>query len=45
LLFGYRSDKNYTEIVMTHGGNCLMEWMKQITEKDKLVNFAADFLR
>lgn len=30
---------------MTHGGNSLTDWIKQIKDTEKRVNFASEFLR
>ena len=45
LMLGYKVSKNYSEIMMTHGGNCLEQWMRFIRTPEQRIDFAADMLR
>jgi serine/threonine protein kinase len=44
-LLGYKVGKIYSEIMMTHGGNCLTKFAKKFTDRKERANFAADMLR
>lgn len=44
-MLGYKVSKSYSEIMMTHGGNCLEKWTPRLPNRIKRVNFAADMLR
>ena len=44
-LLGYKVCKNYSEIMMTHGGNCVEMWTQRIKDVRSRINFAADMLR
>ena len=44
-LLGYKEGKKYSEIMMTHGGNCLTTWMERLTSQSMRISFAADMLR
>jgi len=45
LMLGYKVSKHYSEIMMTHGGNCLEQWMVHIKQVEQRIDFAADMLR
>ena len=44
-LLGYKVCKNYSEIMMTHGGNCVEMWTQRIKDVRSRINFAAEMLR
>ena len=44
-MLGYKVNNQIGEIMMTHNGNCIEQWMGQLPSKVQRVNFAADMLR
>lgn len=45
VLLGYKLTKDCSEILMTHGGNTLAQWIRFIDNRQLRIDFAADFLR
>lgn len=45
LLLGYKVNKQIAEIMMTHNGNCIEQWIGQLPSKVQRINFAADIVR
>jgi serine/threonine protein kinase len=44
-LLGYKVNKTCSEIMMTHGGNCISKWSKKFNDHRERANFAAEMLR
>lgn len=45
LMIGYKIRQDCSEILMTHGGSTLAQWYRFIENRQKRIDFAADFLR
>lgn len=44
-MLGYKVSLEFSEILMTHGGNSLETWKRNIKQADNRIHFAADMLR
>jgi serine/threonine protein kinase len=44
-MLGYKVGKDFSEILMTHGGNSLEKWTPRLTKQIDRIDFAADMLR
>ena len=45
LMLAYKTNKSYAEVLMTHGGSSLDQWINYVKQKSMKVNFAAEMLR
>lgn len=45
LLLGYKVGRDVSEIMMTHGGDCLENWVAHMESPMERVDFAAEMLR
>jgi serine/threonine protein kinase len=45
LMLGYKVSKQYSEILMTHGGDSLEHWLQHINNQQHRIGFAAEMLR
>lgn len=45
LMLGYKISKDYSEILMTHGGDNMETWMKRVSSQTTRMHMAAEMLR
>jgi hypothetical protein len=44
-MLAYKVNKEFSEIMMTHGGNALDKWLPNLRDMRHRIDFAADMLR